>query len=106
MAFWRQMKHTQFSRPPDRGGNHEHDFGQGAAAPGGDASRPLPEFVRIPKNGARCPVSGLSRSSMIGLISGSSPPVRSVVLRQQGATRGIRLVNTQSLVSYLHGLEN
>lgn len=64
------------------------------------------EFLRLPKSGARCPVTGLSRSMMNALILPTAendhrPPVRSVVLRRQGCARGIRLVDAQSLIAFL-----
>lgn len=37
--------------------------------------------------------------------NGNKPPVRSVVLRQKGAERGIRLVDYQSLLTYLNSNE-
>ena len=66
-----------------------------------------PEFVRLPKSGTLCAWTGLSRAKMNELIlpcAGNSfkPPVRSVVLRAKGRTRGVRLVVYQSLVSYLN----
>lgn len=63
------------------------------------------EFLRLPKVGARCPVTGLSRATLNELILGTNPPVRSVVLRKRGTTRGIRLIDVQSLLAHLHGLE-
>lgn len=68
-----------------------------------------PEFLRLPRPGERCPVTGLSRTTLNELTipsaaNGNRPPVRSVVLRKRGASRGIRLVDFESLTSYLHGL--
>lgn len=62
----------------------------------------LPEFLRLPASGLRCPVSGLTRSALNELILGDAPPVRSVVLRKRGAVRGVRLIDTASLLDYLH----
>ena len=68
-----------------------------------------PEWLRLPAPGARCRFTGLSRSTLNELtIAGSAndgvPPVKSVVLRKRGATRGIRLINYDSLMGYLAGL--
>jgi len=62
-----------------------------------------PEFIRLPRSGDRCSKTGLSRASLNELILGSGAPVKSVVLRQEGATRGIRLIHLDSLLGYLHG---
>lgn len=68
-----------------------------------------PEWLRLPAPGGRCPYTGLSRSTLYELtIPGPAnegiPPVKSVVLRKRGALRGIRLINYDSLMSYLAGL--
>ena len=62
------------------------------------------EFLRLPKVGGRCPVTGLSRATLNELILGPNPPVKSVVLRKRGKTRGIRLIETESLIAYLRNL--
>jgi len=61
----------------------------------------LPEFTRLPASGERCPITGLSRSALNALILGPNPPVRSACLRRKGATRGIRLIVTSSLMEYI-----
>lgn len=61
-----------------------------------------PEFLRLPRAGTRCPLTGLSRSALNELILGSNPPVASVCLRKKGALRGCRLIVTESLLGYLH----
>ncbi len=66
------------------------------------AASPMPEFCRLPRSGQRCMISGLSRSKLNELILGSSPAVKSVVLRKRGTTRGIRLINVSSLLDYIH----
>jgi hypothetical protein len=63
-----------------------------------------PEFVRVPRVGERCPVCSLPRTKMNQLIQGPNAPVKSVVVRQRGTNRGIRLVVVESLLSHLHGL--
>lgn len=66
-----------------------------------------PEFIRLPKPGQRCPLTGISRSAMNKLVlasegNGFKPPVRSVSLRKPGNVRGIRLIVTKSLLDYLY----
>jgi hypothetical protein len=68
-----------------------------------------PEWLRLPAPGTRCRFTGLSRSTLNELtIPGPAndfqPPVKSVVLRKRGATRGIRLISYDSLMTYLNGL--
>ena len=65
-----------------------------------------PEFLRLPPPRARCPVTGLSRGALNGLILPSpannfKPPVRSFVLRQRGARTGIRLIDYHSLRNHI-----
>ena len=65
-----------------------------------------PEFLRLPKPGQLCPLSGLSRSAINELIlptarNHNEPPVRSFCLRQRGAQTGIRLVDYASLREYI-----
>jgi hypothetical protein len=60
------------------------------------------EFLRLPPVGQRCPVTGMSRAALNGLIlpseaNGCKPPVKSFCLRQRGAKTGIRLIDYQSL---------
>ena len=64
------------------------------------------EFLRLPRPGTRCPVSGLSRSYLNLLVlpcelNGHKPPVRSFVLRRKGAATGVRLIDRQSLTNYI-----
>jgi hypothetical protein len=67
-----------------------------------------PVYVRLPKPGEKCPITGLSRAKLNELIlpnkrNNFSPPVASKSLRKKGSTRGIRLVLLESLMSYLSG---
>ena len=67
-----------------------------------------PEFIRLPKSGTMCPYSGLSRSTLNSLIlgcaaNGYKPSVRSHVLRQHGRLKGVRLIDFESLCSYIRG---
>ncbi len=66
-------------------------------------------FIRLPQPGQRCPITGLSRSTMNELVLPSPlndyrPPVKSRLLRKRGASRGIRLVDHASLIEYLRSL--
>ncbi|MFT5471357.1 MAG: hypothetical protein ACI8UO_006490 [Verrucomicrobiales bacterium] len=65
-------------------------------------SGPRPEWIRLPKSGTRCPYTGLTRASLNSLILPSGAVVESVVLRQKGATRGVRLIRYGSLLAYLN----
>jgi hypothetical protein len=67
-----------------------------------DLAHFLPEFVRLPKSGTRCRWTGLSRSAICELILPARAPVKSVVLRRRGATRGQRLIHLRSLLDHLH----
>lgn len=77
----------------------------------GDYNPPTPtkpEWIRLPIKG-KCPHSGLSRSSLYALVSPSeandfSPPVKSVVIRNRGAARGIRLISYDSLMAYFSSI--
>jgi hypothetical protein len=67
-------------------------------------SEALPEFVRLPRSGEREKFSGLSRSACNALVLGVRPPVKSVVLKKRGASRGVRLIELRSLISHLRSL--
>jgi hypothetical protein len=67
-------------------------------------------FIRLPKSGQQCPVTGLKRSQMNTLVwpcraNKFKPPVKSVCLRKPGAIKGTRLVHLASLLQYLHRFE-
>lgn len=64
------------------------------------------KWLRLPRNGERCRLTGLSRTSIRELVepcrvNGGRPPVRSILLRKKGALRGIRLISKESLLAYL-----
>jgi len=62
-----------------------------------------PEFIRLPKAGEYCPVTGLPRSTLIELLQEAGPkkiPVRH--LRKPGATTGIALIPRQQLIDYIN----
>lgn len=61
-----------------------------------------PEWLRLPKPGTLCPHSGLSRTVLYQLCKANK--IKSTVLRQRGASRGIRLISFDSLMTYLRSL--
>lgn len=63
-----------------------------------------PPFIRLPKQGDRCAWTGLSRATLYKLILGPGAPVRSLVINHQGASRGVRLVELDSLLCHLNSL--
>ena len=70
-----------------------------------------PGFVRLPKSGARCPYTGLSRSKMNQLVlpckeNDFKPPVESKSDRKRGTIRGTRYIVFDSLIGYLNGLDD
>jgi hypothetical protein len=70
-----------------------------------DADRACAEFYRLPKSGNLDPIFQLSRSKWNQLIlpceaNGYRPPIRSVVLRQKGAVRGVRLIVAAAAHAY------
>lgn len=71
---------------------------------GEHTSKHQPAYVRLPKAGEKCVVSGLCRTTLFELTSGSSPKVRSKILKQPGASRGIRLIEVASLLAYIDSL--
>jgi len=71
--------------------------------PVSDAPQFPPDFVRLPRPKMRCAITGLSRSSLNDLIAAGK--IRAVKLRKRGAARGVTLINRQSLLDFLHGLE-
>ena len=67
-----------------------------------------PVYIRLPKPGEKCPITGLSRGKLNELILPNernhfSPPVASKSLRKAGAQREVRLVLLESLMNYLAG---
>ena len=66
-------------------------------------------WLRLPRPGARCPVSGLSRSSLAELVrpcarNNYRPPVDAKVLKRRGAARGMLLISRESLLAFLADL--
>ena len=70
---------------------------------GGATSIKEAEFLRLPPPKGRCPLTGLSRTSLVELIEAGK--IKAVRLRKRGALRGITLINKQSLLDYLYGLQ-
>lgn len=64
-------------------------------------------WLRLPRPGSRCPVSGLSRSTLAELVrpcprNDYAPPVESRLLKRKGAARGVLLINRASLLSFIN----
>ena len=67
-----------------------------------------PVYIRLPKPGEKCPITGLSRAKLNELILPNernhfNPPVASKSVRKAGSQRGVRLVLLESLMAYLAG---
>ena len=65
-----------------------------------------PLYIRLPKPGQLCPLTGMTRSALNELILGSErnnyqPPVESKSLRKREGGKGTRLIVWQSLKAYL-----
>jgi len=58
-----------------------------------------PEWLRLPKPGQRCPVSGLCRSYLHTLVRDGK--IRTVSIRERGRKTGIRLISYDSLMAYI-----
>ncbi len=66
-----------------------------------------PEFIRLPKPGTCDPWTSLSRSTLNLLVlpcreNDYRPHVRSCTLRRKGTTKGVRLIDLQSLLDYIN----
>ena len=60
------------------------------------------EWIRPPLPGSCCPLTGLSRTTLIEL--GDSGKIVMKRIRKPNATRGLIIINKQSLLDYLNGL--
>jgi hypothetical protein len=65
-----------------------------------------PETMRLPRPGEHDPHFGLARSFLNTLVlptleNDFKPPVRSYVIRRRGARTGVRLIDYQSLKTYI-----
>lgn len=91
---------------------HSTTFESVASAPRLERGRPVFDqatWLRLPRPGARCPVSNLSRSTLAELVrpcprNGYAPPVEARVLKRRDARRGVLLISRESLLGYLSGL--
>jgi hypothetical protein len=62
------------------------------------------EWLRLPLPGARCPPTGLSRTTLLEL--GDRGLITLKRIRKPGAARGIVIIHKNSLLDYLSGLES
>jgi hypothetical protein len=65
-----------------------------------------PEYIRLPRAGTRCPVTGLTRTALNELVLPTAandyrPAVRSFSLRRPGQIRGVRLISLADLVRHI-----
>jgi hypothetical protein len=76
---------------------------QPLTVPAANGATPLrdSETFRLPKPKARCPLSGLSRTSLLEY--GEAGCFKLIRLRKRGSRRGIVLVETKSFLEWLHG---
>jgi hypothetical protein len=68
-----------------------------------EASLADAEFLRLPKPGGRCRVTGLSRTGLIEL--GSANLIRLIRVRRPGRTRGTVLIERRSLCDFLRSCD-
>jgi hypothetical protein len=66
-------------------------------------------WIRLPRPGERCPITGLSRSSLAELVrpcarNGYRAPVAARLLKRRDARRGVLLISRESLLGYLNDL--
>lgn len=79
-----------------------HDNAGSVPANKDGSNKPLivrPEWLRLPKPGQRCPVSGLCRSYLHTLVRDGK--VGTVSIRERGRKTGIRLINYDSLMAFI-----
>jgi hypothetical protein len=72
-----------------------------------NAIRPI--FIRLPKPGENCPYTGYSRTGLYNLTvpckaNGYKPEVPAKCDKKRGNTRGIWLINFDSLIAFIEGL--
>ena len=58
-----------------------------------------PEWVRLPKPGQHCNITGLGRSFLAKLVREGK--VDSISLRERGAKKGVRLIRYDSLMAFI-----
>ena len=67
------------------------------------AATSRPEYIRLPKAGALCPWTGLSRSKLWEVLK--TGEIHTICLRKhESAKRGARLIKLTSLLAYLDKL--
>jgi hypothetical protein len=64
-------------------------------------------WLRLPRPGSRCPVCGLSRSTLAELVrpgprNDYAPPVESRLLKRKGAARGVLLISRAALLAFIN----
>lgn len=64
-----------------------------------EAENPEAEFMSLPGPGKKCPISGLSRSTLYELAALGK--IRTIFLRREGNVRGKRLIAVESVRHYL-----
>jgi len=90
----------------------ETTFTTVSSAPRLEGGRPVFDsnaWLRLPRPGTRCPVSGLSRTTLAELVrpcprNGYRPPVEARLLKRRDARRGVLLISRESLLGYLSEL--
>ena len=85
--------------PKDRSENRQND------GPTNQESTEEALYIRLPKPGERCPITGLGRAKLNELILPNTrnqhrPPVESISLKQPGQTKGVRLIVRKSLLEF------
>jgi hypothetical protein len=93
---------------PDPSVSKEAATPQQITHPTNQAGSGGPVYIRLPKPGQQCPITGLSRAKLNELIlpnqrNNFRPPVASKSLRTLGQQKGVRLILLESLLAYLSG---
>jgi hypothetical protein len=96
------------NKKTDVGSKKPPSIHTGAATPSPPS---LPEWIRLPRPGARCEFTQLQRAVLESLIlpcesNGNTPPVRSCLVKKPGAIRGCRLVHLGSFYEYCRKLSD
>ena len=92
--------------------NSTSSLGPVTSAPRLERGRPVFDqsaWIRLPRAGTRCPVSGLSRTTLAELVrpcprNGYCPLVEARLLKRRDARRGVLLISRDSLLGYLDDL--
>ena len=63
-----------------------------------------PEFIRMPRQGSVCPWTGLSKAHLYNLAKEGK--IRTFAVRARNATRGVRLVRLDSVLTFLAKCES